>query len=144
VQPLLQWKDISITQSGCVFVAFGIQHAMRLRHRIICDLSGSTIFFHTVSLTARFCKKKVIEHEIIVLIYSTTFEGNIFHSKKKRARYDQNTYWVFIYSTRDSCQILAKLEFYRVICYTLYPTYLTLLELITVMINGEQYKLRRS
>jgi len=29
-----------------VFVASGIQHAMRLRHIVICGLPGCTIFFY--------------------------------------------------------------------------------------------------
>jgi len=33
----------------CVFVALGIQHAMRMRHIIICGLSGSTVFFYIMS-----------------------------------------------------------------------------------------------
>jgi hypothetical protein len=40
-------KGNSITYSECVIVAFGIQHAMRVRHIDNCGLSGSTIFFHT-------------------------------------------------------------------------------------------------
>ena len=42
-------KAISIAYSKCVFVAFVIQHVMVMRHIVICDLSGSTIFFHIVS-----------------------------------------------------------------------------------------------
>ena len=39
-------KEIVITYSECVFVALGIQHAMRMRHIVICDLPRSTTFFH--------------------------------------------------------------------------------------------------
>ena len=45
---------ISITYSECVSVALLIQHAMRMRHIVICVLSGSTkFFFHTISQTAQ-------------------------------------------------------------------------------------------
>ena len=42
-------KAISITYCECVFVALGIQHAMRMRHTVICRLPVSTVFFHIVS-----------------------------------------------------------------------------------------------
>jgi len=37
------------TTSVCVFVALGIQHAMLMRHIVICGLPSSTEFFHTIS-----------------------------------------------------------------------------------------------
>jgi hypothetical protein len=46
VQQLLQRKSIIITQIVCVFVALGIQHAMCLRHIVICALPRSTILSH--------------------------------------------------------------------------------------------------
>jgi hypothetical protein len=39
-------KAINITYSECVSVALVTQHKMHVRHIVICDLSGSTIFFH--------------------------------------------------------------------------------------------------
>ena len=33
----------------CVFVAFGIQDEMRIRHIVVCDLSASTKSFHIIS-----------------------------------------------------------------------------------------------
>jgi len=47
--PIVAAKKISITYSGCVYVALVIQHAQRLRRIIICGLSGLSIIFHIFS-----------------------------------------------------------------------------------------------
>ena len=41
-------RAVSITHSECMFVALCIQHAMRMRHVVICGLLGSTVFFHII------------------------------------------------------------------------------------------------
>jgi hypothetical protein len=56
-----------------VLVALGIQHEMRMGHIAIYGLTGSAIFFHAVSQTARFSEKGVIEYKMGVFIFSTTF-----------------------------------------------------------------------
>ena len=38
-----EWVCVSVR------VALGTQHAMRMRHAVICDMPGSTIFFHIIS-----------------------------------------------------------------------------------------------
>ena len=47
------WSEqaISITYSECVcvLVALGVQHAMCMRHPVICGLSGSVMFFQIMS-----------------------------------------------------------------------------------------------
>ena len=65
----------------CVFVALGIQLAMRMCHTAICVLSGYTLFFHTISNDT--IKKIVIVHKMCVLVFCTTFVCNISHSRKK-------------------------------------------------------------
>ena len=57
-------------------------------------------------------RKKVIEHKMCVLIFSTAFVWSVFHSKHL-AKCDRKCILVFMWSTLYSCPILMKLEFSR-------------------------------
>jgi len=51
-----------------VFVALGIQHAMRMRLTVVCGQFSSTVY-STLSYKRHDFRNKVTEHEICVLIF---------------------------------------------------------------------------
>ena len=55
-------KAISITYSEFIFLALGIEHASCMGRIVICGLSGSTVFFPTLSYKRQDLGTKVIEH----------------------------------------------------------------------------------
>ena len=46
-------KAIIFTYCECVSVALGMQYVMRMRHIVICGLSGSKMFSHMMRYTLR-------------------------------------------------------------------------------------------
>jgi len=59
-------KEISITYSECVILALGIRHGKRVRHTVICGLSGLTLFCRIFRKRRNFWKK-VAEHKMCIL-----------------------------------------------------------------------------
>ena len=84
--------------SECVFVAVGIQHAMRVRRVVIFNLLGfHNIFPHCLINATIFEKKKrAVQHKMCVLVFSTNFIQKIYHSKENLTRYDEKRVLVFI------------------------------------------------
>ena len=60
-----------------------IHNGMRMRHIVICGLSGSTILYHTNSSTARFSKKKKKQKKKLLNIKMVCFDFlyNLFSEK---------------------------------------------------------------
>ena len=65
-------KAVGITYYKCVFVALGIQHAMRMSLIFIHGLSGSTVF-STLSYKQKDFRENVIEPKMYVSTFCTTF-----------------------------------------------------------------------
>ena len=61
-------EEKRVTYSECVFVAFGTQPAISVRHSVICCLSGSTVVFPYYLIN-----DTIMEHKMCVAIFSTTF-----------------------------------------------------------------------
>jgi len=60
-----------------------MQPAMRMRRNVICGLSVSTIDFAHYLIDGKVFGENVIEHKMCVLIFSTTFVGNVSRSEEK-------------------------------------------------------------
>ena len=75
---------LSITYCECMFIALGIQHAMRMRHIAICGLSRSTVFSHVCHEQHDFRKKKKLFNIKCAFRLALQFlSGTFFHSKIK-------------------------------------------------------------
>ena len=85
-------KAWSITYSEFVSLVSVIQHATRMRHIIFTSVTCLAIpYFSTLSHKRHDFRKKKILNIKCVLIFYTTFIGNISHSKLNSARYHKCT-----------------------------------------------------
>jgi hypothetical protein len=59
-----------------------VKDTTHMRHIVVCGLSGSTVFFHIISYTTRFLKKKnIIEYKYMCFHFMYKFCLNISRSK---------------------------------------------------------------
>ena len=72
-----------------MFVALGFRLTMRMRHIVICGMSGSTIFSHEISQMIQF-SKTIIEHNFFK--FSPQFLPEIFHILRRNER-DVKNVW---------------------------------------------------
>jgi hypothetical protein len=54
-------KQVLQILRACVCLALAIQHAMGMRYIVISGQSGSTILFHTITLTTRSSEEKLLD-----------------------------------------------------------------------------------
>ena len=70
-----------------------MRHSRKMRRIMLSSVAClAVLYFSTLSQTRYDFQKKVIEHKMYVLIFSTTFVCNISHSKKNCAGYDKDVY----------------------------------------------------
>ena len=73
-----------------MFVALGIQHAMRMRHIVIFVFPGSTIFFH-ILINGTIFEKKLLNLKFVVIFFTNFSETFLI-----LRRIDQKYTWVFM------------------------------------------------
>jgi hypothetical protein len=89
VQPLLQWKSNKYCE--CASVALSIQHAMRMRHIVICGLPRSTTFFH-ISQMARY-RKKLLNVKYVFRVSLQRLSKTVFILRRNERDITENAYW---------------------------------------------------
>jgi hypothetical protein len=77
-------KSICITNPECVFVAIVIQHAIRMRRFVNCDMSYSTTFFH-IKRTP-FSKNKRLPNMKCVTWFSLQILSDTFYITSRNER----------------------------------------------------------
>jgi hypothetical protein len=98
----------------CVCVTLVIRHAKPMCRIILSSVATPTRSLSSISHKGHaFRGKKVIQHKMCVLIFTTSFVRNNWNFENNWARYYYKFKNVFMSRNRYSCQILMRLEFSR-------------------------------
>jgi hypothetical protein len=89
------------TYSECVFVALGIQPAMRIRHIILSFVVCLAVQYFSTLLS------EILLNVQCVWIFTKPFALNISHFKKKERDVIKKCILFFVQSIRYSCQLLT-------------------------------------
>jgi hypothetical protein len=93
VLPFLQWKSNKYYIFCGVSVAWGIQHAMRMRRMVICGLYSSTVFSVLSHKRHDFRKKKVLNIRCAFRVSSTNLSETFFILRRTKRDMIKNVYW---------------------------------------------------
>ena len=113
--PLLSWESNKYYIFWvCVSsLSYPARKAHALNYSFICRVSVCATFSHIVSYGARFSgEKKVIEHKMCVLIFSTIYVWHISNCKMNCAIYCHICRNTAVQILRYSCQILIRTWFF--------------------------------
>jgi hypothetical protein len=86
-------KTIIVTYYECVFVALVIQHAFRVLHIVICDLSGPKLFLYILSQRTRFSKKKLLNSKCVFQVSLQLSAATFLIIKRTERNTIYNAYW---------------------------------------------------